>query len=409
MLFIYVYNEEPKIKIMEGWIDCRNCHNRFRAFIQFCPRCRTQNPYYAITRATGRPNKRICKKAIVIAVLSVVFIVTAVMLTSGGFSRNYNNNSSPNMHSGLYIAKPKARQLEEQEPKYRTELVQYALNKINEDRSKFNLPIVQLSHNVAAQIQAEDILKARDISHWTTDGMKPYMLYSIYNGSGGLSQNIVAESNYGSTINPYKAIDVAQWTMVYNDSLCCKDLHRQDILDKHHTHVSIGIAYGEDYFAIVQNFENKYIHFNEPLIHDDKKHVQISGRLPSNISSNINLYGLDVYYDEVPSYVQYEKHKDDTSYDLGKLVGFVFSPMDLNEWFEYIRGQIYSAMGISLSNYSPIPADKWHVDSKLIDIRFDISPTLKKDGVYTIVLYLEDEQKNLFPVTSYSIFVTRVG
>ena len=76
--------------------------------------------------------------------------------------------------------------------------------------------------------------------------------------------------------------------------------------------------------------------------------------------------------------------------------------------FEYIRSQIYSAMGISLSNYSPVPADKWHVDSRLIDIKFDISPILKKEGVYTIVLYLEDEQKNLFPVTSYSIFAKTV-
>lgn len=392
---------------MEGWIDCRDCRNRYRAFIHFCPRCGSQNPYYAIIRARDRQNKRIFKKPIIIAALSVIFVVTAVMLMSGGFSRNYNKNVSTIMPNGIYIAKPKTRQLEEQEQKS-TDLVQYALNKINEDRSKFNLPRVQLSNNAAAQIQAEDILKARDISHWTIDGMKPYMLYSIYNGSGGVSQNIAAESNYGSTINPYRAIDLAEWTMIYNDSLCCKDLHRQDILYKLHSHVSIGIAYNEHYFAIVENFENNYIHFNRPFIHDNETHVQISGQLPSYLSSNINLYGLDIYYDEVPTYVQYEKHKDDRSYELGRLVGFVFSPLDFNEWFEYIRSQIYSAIGISLSNYSPVPADKWHVDSRLIDITFDISPILKKEGVYTVVLYFEDEQKNLFPVTSYSIFAERV-
>jgi hypothetical protein len=77
-------------------------------------------------------------------------------------------------------------------------------------------------------------------------------------------------------------------------------------------------------------------------------------------------------------------------------------------------------MGISLSNYSPVPADKWHVDSRLIDInhskkgiinidiKFNIAPLLKKAGVYTVVLYFEDEQKNLFPVTSYSIFAKTV-
>src|ERR1051325_12189469 len=93
--------------------------------------------------------------------------------------------------------------------------------------------------------------------------------------------------------------------MMYNDSLCCKDLHRQDILFKYHTHASIGIAYDEDYFAMVQNFENNYINFNEPFIHNnDDRRIQISGQLLSRISNDISLYGLDIYYDETPSYAQ---------------------------------------------------------------------------------------------------------
>jgi hypothetical protein len=394
---------------MEGWIDCRNCHSRFRAFIQFCPQCGSQNPYYGITRATNRQNKRIGEKTFFIAAISVLLIATSIVFALGGFSRNYNNNSNANMPNSFYISKARVKGSEDQEPKYIADLVQYTLNKINEDRSRFNLSPVQLSRNPAAQIQAENILKARHIGHWTTDGMKPYMLYSAYNGSGGVSQNVAAESNYRHTINLYRAIDAAEWSMMYNDSLCCKDLHRQDILYKYHTHASIGIAYDEDYFAMVQNFENNYIHFNEPFIHNnDVRRVQISGQLLSRFSSDISLYGLDIYYDETPSHAQYEKHKDDKSYEFGKLMGFVFSPMDFNEWFEYLRSKIYSAIGISLSSYSPLPADKWYVDNKSIDIKFDISPILKKEGVYTVVLYLQDKEKNLFPATSYSIFVNRV-
>jgi uncharacterized protein YkwD len=398
---------------MEGWIDCKNCHNRFRAFIQFCPRCRSQNPHYGDNNVPtpARLKRSIGKKPVIIAAVSIFVIVTcAGVLALGGLSTNYQNNngSDSNLSNGFHIAKPKPRELEEQRPKFTTDLVQYALTKINEDRSKFSLRPVQLSHNEAAQIQAEEIFKARDISHWTTDGMKPYMTYSIYNGSGGVSQNVAAESNYGGTINPYRAIDAVEWDMMYNDSLCCKDLHRQDILYKDHTHVSIGIAYDEDYFTIVQNFENNYISFHEPFIKGNNMYVQISGQLLSNSTSNKNLYGIDIYYDETPTHIEYVKHKDDKSYQLGKLVGFVFSPLDFNEWFEYIREKIYSAIGISLSDYSPIPADKWQVDGKSLNIKFDISPILKNDGVYTVVTYLEDEEKNLFPVTSYSIFVKRV-
>ena len=98
---------------------------------------------------------------------------------------------------------------------------------------------------------------------------------------------------------------------MYNDSLCCKDLHRQDILYKY-----------EDYFTIVQNFDNNYIHFNEPFIQRNDMHVQISRQLLSNNSSNINLYGVDIYYDQTPTHLEYEKHKDDKSYELGNLIGF---------------------------------------------------------------------------------------
>ena len=181
---------------MEGWIDCKNCHNRFRAFIQFCPRCGSQNPHYGSKHAPDSLKKRIGKKSIIITAVSVFVIVTCVVLALGEFSKNFyhiNNSSNPNLPNGLYIAKPIPRELE-QRPNFTADLVQYTLNKINEDRSKFNLPPIQLSHNEAAQIQAEDILKARDISHWTTDGMKPYMIYSIYDGSGGLSQNVAVES-----------------------------------------------------------------------------------------------------------------------------------------------------------------------------------------------------------------------
>jgi hypothetical protein len=131
--------------------------------------------------------------------------------------------------------------------------------------------------------------------------------------------------------------------------------------------------------------------------------------LISQVSGDIDLYGLDIYYDEPPTYIQYEKHMYDKSYELGKLVGFVFSPMDFNEWFEYLRSKLYSAMGISLSSYFPLPVDKWNVETKSFDIKFDTSPVLKKEGVYTMVIYLEDKQKNLFPATSYSIFINSVS
>ena len=70
------------------------------------------------------------------------------------------------------------------------EVVQYALKKINEDRFRYNIPAVNLSYNTTAQLQAEDMLRTRLISHYTSDGMKPYMEYTILGGKGYVAQNV---------------------------------------------------------------------------------------------------------------------------------------------------------------------------------------------------------------------------
>jgi hypothetical protein len=44
------------------------------------------------------------------------------------------------------------------------DIVQYALRKINEDRSRFNIPAVKLSENTAAQLEAEDMLRTSIIT-----------------------------------------------------------------------------------------------------------------------------------------------------------------------------------------------------------------------------------------------------
>lgn len=66
---------------------------------------------------------------------------------------------------------------------------QYALQLINEDRRNAGLTPVMLSENKAAQVHAEDMLATGLLSHWTSDGMKPYMKYTIHGGTGAVGQN----------------------------------------------------------------------------------------------------------------------------------------------------------------------------------------------------------------------------
>ena len=75
-------------------------------------------------------------------------------------------------------------------------LQNYALSKINADRLSVGLNPVSLSDNMAAQYHATEILQSELLTHWSKNGLKPYMLYSLHNGTGYVQQNIGQISLY---------------------------------------------------------------------------------------------------------------------------------------------------------------------------------------------------------------------
>ena len=82
------------------------------------------------------------------------------------------------------------------------ELINYALELINNDREEHNLSTLNLSNDTAAQRHSDDLLAKRIQypSHWSTDGMKPYMKSSIYNGTGYIEQNVAIRGYDNTTI-----------------------------------------------------------------------------------------------------------------------------------------------------------------------------------------------------------------
>ena len=177
--------------------------------------------------------------------------------------------------------------------------------------------------------------------------------------------------------------------MMYEDKECCADGHRRNILDKHHTDVSIGIDYDSLFFVMVENFENNYIEFNQPILTKDNSfspRVHISGILSNNDEDN-KLTNVMVYYDETPAPLVYEQNKEKTSYSLVEAVAGIAPP-------HYFFNEIKT-----------LQAERWAVYDKSIDIQFDLTPIITKKGVYTVVTNIEDKDGKQFPATSYSIFV----
>jgi uncharacterized protein YkwD len=279
----------------------------------------------------------------------------------------------------------------------REELVQYVLDRVNKDRTDMGLLPVKLSSNEAAQMQAEDVFRTKQISHWTTNGEKPYMTYTQYDGEGSVQQNVAiagfSPEQYEQCvtnilvecekIEPLSTIEQLQNEMMYNDKECCNDGHRNNILDPHHTHMSIGIVYDQYYLAFVQNFENNY-GLNVDVKNSE---IEVSGTLLDG-----QLDHIVIYYDEMPTREVYEQNKDLLSYSAGELVAMVVKPLPPAYYYESPQG------------YNLIEANKWDVRRDSVNVTFDLADAVDKDGAYTLFAQVEDGNE-MFDVTSHSVFV----
>jgi hypothetical protein len=163
---------------MTEWINCNNCSFRFKAFISSCPSCKAlvinksqMSKKHSIINLPVNSRKK--RSVIIFSIAFISLIVTSTLIAVFVFH-------FPSTNTQVSVET----------------LKQYALKKINEDRANFNLPPVQLSDNYATQAHADELLKTETLSHWTLDGMKPYMRYSMYYGNDNVVQN-VAQEKYG--------------------------------------------------------------------------------------------------------------------------------------------------------------------------------------------------------------------
>ena len=299
----------------------------------------------------------------------------------------------------------------------------FALSKINDDRSNYGLAPLIMSNNTAAQIHADEILKTKTLSHLSVEGFKPYMLYSLYNGTGYVQQNVgqisyvlpdndkkfhqVSDLCYDHTkfycpvIDKYDAITELQHSMMYDDLQCCNDGHKNNILNKYHTHVSIGIAYNEYYFVIVQNFENHYLS-PDLKIKKDNDDIKLEARINDPDRYNFVINHVSFFLDEFPTKLNYDKNKDINSYGFGDLKLMVSKPLPAD--LKYVQED-------NDNSYKIIEAKKWDLNKDDINLEMEIPDALNiKNKVLTMVVYaqsvgndgLNGISQDYIPITSYS-------
>gem|GEM_PF-967177 len=271
------------------------------------------------------------------------------------------------------------------------ELAQYMLELINKDRRDNGLSPVVLGSNNAAQMHAEDRLKNNYMSHWGTDGMKPYMRYTLAGGYNYDAENgFVTRTTWYGGSDPFYKRDPKQMLDEAEKSLMGSPGHRRNILDKWHKKVNLGIAYSNDSLHLAQDFEGDYLTFTAlPTLSGNI--LSMAGKLTQG-----SLFNVAIYYDPLPQPLtsnQLEAPPYDYSYGMGDRVGIIIPPAP--------PGSYYSSLPPN-----SIIASLWSAgQGGQFSITANISPALQRGkGVYTVMIWadINGESKD---VTNYSIFV----
>ncbi len=275
-----------------------------------------------------------------------------------------------------------------------TQLEYYALSLINQDRQKYGLQNVTLSSEPSAQQHSSSMLYYNYFSHWDTYGMKPYMRYTLLGGTGGVSENIAYQSSSKcsllgciGTIDPQSALNAMEYSMMYNDSACCNNGHRDNILNPYHNQVSIGIAYNASKIYFSEDFINDYINWsNSPGFASGL--VYLHGTL----LDGYKIAQIEVSYDPQVQNMSIAQLDNTSDYGYGNAVaGVVSNP------YSYFPG------------LDTIVANQYTTSKNNFMISFNIGNLTRKYGAgeYTAEVWLEAPNQSTFLGNTYTVFINQ--
>ena len=175
------------------------------------------------------------------------------------------------------------------------------LKLVNAERAHAGLSLLQLDE-LACKVASEhalDMISRRFLSHWSSDGHKPYHRYSFAGGFDAVQENVSAAENIQSLRPASVARDLADMHASMYFETPPDDGHRRTILYPFHTHVGFGIALQGDRLRLDELYLSKYVEIDSaPQRAKPKAMIPLRGRM---LDSKHELIGADVYYEPLPS------------------------------------------------------------------------------------------------------------
>ena len=211
----------------------------------------------------------------------------------------------------------------------------YTLGLINTDRQSAGAPTVELSSVPSGQQHADSLSYFGTTGHWDVQGYKPYMRYTLLGGTGYMAENVA--QGYCTSSQPSaptlvsakcttqtieNGLAAAEYQMMNDDAACCGNGHKENIVDKAHNSVSLGVAYNTTSRAVylVEDFQDSFI--QNGSIQLTGTNVTISGTTNADLTgwtANAAASDIVVYHDPAPSAIPVSELAPSQSCDQNEL------------------------------------------------------------------------------------------
>lgn len=175
------------------------------------------------------------------------------------------------------------------------------LNLINAERSKAGLNQLQLDDlaNRVATEHAQDMARGHFLSHWGSDGRKPYQRFALAGGTDAVQENASAANNIQSLTLAGIFEDLKDMHASMMAEVPPTDGHLKTILYPFHTHVGFGLGFNGYNLRLDELFLARWVHI-EPFPREAKPNstVSVQGKL---LNANHFLNEVDIFFEPLPA------------------------------------------------------------------------------------------------------------
>ena len=316
------------------------------------------------------------------------------------------------------------------------ELRQLVLDLTNDARRVAGLSPVRLGANLAPQEHAEDMAESCFLSHWETNGMKPYMRYSLAGGVQANAENVSGSSFCPADPSSYVQTPLTEEARQAFDGLMDSPGHRANILRPEHRLLHLGLAYRSPNFWLVQQFSGHYAAFAQmPTIEDGELNFDMSTCNGARVSRED--LGVQIRHDPLPSPLTPGQLQRTSCVSSGPAIAALRPPLQQRQYYAnhdfmlpaggcldpyLLDPRLPTAQSYEEAKLLKVPArsgqagsdelgvwitaDQWDVGDGRVRVAADLSALLRVagSGVYTILIWGSVGGDEV-PIAGYSIFV----